>query len=194
MAWPASATICFRYVDATGRLLFSLFSVGQFTQSSTSLTLPDWGSANVGLHPEKVFDAESDRGMDLHVLDFRRGEERGVEHLLAGHWFSADETACETDGELLADLAVGVLDDVARVRVHADERHHLHVEPGFFLHLACGRLCDELAGLHGTTQDRPQAVVTPAGEENPTMAVGRQSGSCRDQPGRHRELPGRGRP
>jgi hypothetical protein len=69
---------------------------------------------------EVVVDAEADRGVEGHALDLSGGEEAHLEGFLGGGGeLAADGAAGEADGELLADLAVAVLDDVVGVGVDA---------------------------------------------------------------------------
>lgn len=61
---------------------------------------------------------------------------------LAAGWLGA-----EADGELLADLAVGELDDVVWVAVDADQAGDLDRDAGLFLDLALDGLGEGLAQL-----------------------------------------------
>ncbi len=61
---------------------------------------------------EEVRDAQADRGWTGHPFDLGSGEEADIKGLITSGEEAAEEVAGETDGKLLADLAVGVGDDV----------------------------------------------------------------------------------
>jgi hypothetical protein len=65
----------------------------------------------------------------------------------------------EADVELLADLSVGVGDDVARVAVDADQARHLDVDACLFLDLAHHAGRQGLAELERAAGQRPRAGV-----------------------------------
>ena len=58
-----------------------------------------------------------------------------------------EQSSCEGDGELLADLAVVVGHDMVGVGVGAGERLDLHVVAGLFLNLTDDSVGDGLAGF-----------------------------------------------
>ena len=77
---------------------------------------------------------------------------------MPAHW-----AAGEHDRELLTDLVVaGVVEDVFRIGVDADETGDLAVDAGFFLRLAYAGLRERLAQVDSTTGEGPVAVVGSA--------------------------------
>jgi len=67
----------------------------------------------------------------------------------------------ETYGELLADLAIVVTDDVIGVRIDSDETVDLNVVPSLLSRLPDGSILYAFADLHATARYRPAVGVSP---------------------------------
>jgi hypothetical protein len=74
-------------------------------------------------------DALADGVVHGHVLDLGWGGEADLQGPVAGGELPADELAGEADGELLADLAVAVLDHLPRVAVDTHDGRGLDTRP-----------------------------------------------------------------
>ncbi len=114
--------------------------------------------------------------MDLHGRSFSEGEVTNLARLVTGAEFSRDRATREAHRELLADLTVGVLNDVARVAVDANEPGDVDFNARLFKHLTTATVSDSFAGLHGAAGNGPETVVSALDEQNSIHVVDNYGG------------------
>ena len=91
---------------------------------------------------------------------------------------ATDESCVKHSEKLLADFAVGVRDDMARVGVDADEAGDFDVEAGLLLHFTHRGFDDRFAQLHSSWQC-PSVVIAPSDEQDASLVVGNDGcGGC----------------
>ena len=140
-------------------------------------------SAEVGLRPllESVLDAELDGGVDVQLVQTVGFDPVHLLGLAARRERAADGAGAEAEGELLADLAVVVGDDVAGVGVDANQAGDLDVEPGFLADLADGGFGAGLADLLSPAGDGPQVIVGALDQQHSARVVEDDGGDGHDE-------------
>lgn len=106
-----------------------------------------------------MLDAEPDGRVDVQGGEVVAGDPVDLAGLVARAQFAPQQLGAEADRELLADLAVGVRDDVGGVGVDADDGGGLDVDAGLFLDLAHHGVADGLADVLGPAGDGVEVVV-----------------------------------
>jgi hypothetical protein len=121
------------------------------------------------------------RWVDVQRLQFARGEPSGRRRLVVGCRLAGEQAAEQDDLVLLADLAVGVGDDVTRVGVNAEQPGHLDRDAGLLERLAHSALGDGLSELLLAYGDRPLAGVAAPLEQHAAALVDGQDPGCGDE-------------
>lgn len=120
-------------------------------------------------------------GVDVVVVQVGRLHEADAVRLVVDRGGSADGAADVGVLVLLADLAVGVGDDVLRVGVDAEETGDLGDDAGLLQTLADGALGRGLADVLGSAGERPLAGVAAALEEDGAGLVDDEEVAGRDE-------------
>jgi hypothetical protein len=111
------------------------------------------------------------RGVDVQAVQFGDGEPADVAGLVVGLGLAADRAAQEDHLVFLADLAVGVGDDVAGIGVDAQDASHLDGDAGLFAGLPDSAFGDGLAKFLLPHRDGPLAGIAAALEQDPAVPV-----------------------
>src|SRR5215207_6608570 len=103
--------------------------------------------------------------MDVERVELVAWDPADAGGFAAGSEFAADGVGPEAQGELLADFAVGVFDDVVGVGVDAYQARHLNLDAGFFAGFADDGVGDGFADVLGAAGDGPEVVVAALDHE-----------------------------
>lgn len=118
-----------------------------------------------------VSQAKANGRMDIESTQLAHRDPADFLGLATGADLTAGIRGPEADGEFLAGFAVVVGDDVAGIRVEADEVRDLDVDAGFLLDFADGGLGESFAGFLLAAGDGVAVVVGAADHENAALIV-----------------------
>src|SRR5262245_10862699 len=121
---------------------------------------------------EEAFDPHAHRPIHRKRQHIIRRDPTNLQRLVANRQPPADSAGGENDRELLTHLVVaGVNDHVPWIGVDAHKSGDLSLDARLFERLAYGGFWQRLAEVHGSTRNRPVAVIGASDHENVAIVI-----------------------